>query len=84
MQYMHFNSSCAFCCVANLLELEGRKISDTQLFREMRADLLLHREHETGTWQTGAMLQSGVWFAAWLFARWVFLWKRFRALTRRQ
>lgn len=63
MQYMHFNSSCAFCCVANLLELEGRKISDTQLFREMRADLLLHREHETGTWQTGAMLQSGVWFA---------------------
>lgn len=62
MQYMHFNSSCAFCCVATLLELEGREISDTQLFREMRADLLLHREHETGTWQTGAMLQSGVWF----------------------
>lgn len=62
MQYMHFNSSCAFCCVANLLELQEIKCTDEELFRNMKADLLLYYETESGEWQTGAMLQSGVWF----------------------
>lgn len=62
MQYMHFNSSCSFCGVANLLELQGREITDEALFRAMRADVLLHYEEKEGCWQTGAMLQSGLWF----------------------
>ena len=62
MQYMHFNSSCAYCCVANLLELQGRSVTDVQLFREMKAEWLLHYDVEAGMWQTGAMLQSGKWF----------------------
>lgn len=59
---MHFNSSCAYCCVANLLERQGIKRTDEELFREMRADRLLHYETESGQWQTGAMLQSSTWF----------------------
>lgn len=62
MQYMHFNSSCSFCGVANLLELQGREITDEELFRAMRADVLLHHEEKDGHWQTGAMLQSSAWF----------------------
>ena len=62
MQYMHFNSSCAYCCVANLLELQGRSVTDIQLFREIKAEWILHYDEEVGAWQTGAMLQSGKWF----------------------
>lgn len=62
MQYMHFNSSCAFCCVANLLELQGKLATDIELFQAMKADILLSYEAESGEWQTGAMLQSGEWF----------------------
>ncbi len=62
MQYMHFNSSCSFCGVANLLELQGREVTDVALFQAMRADILLHYEEKDGHWQIGAMLQSGCWF----------------------
>lgn len=62
MQYMNFNSSCAFCCVANLLELQGRSITDGQLFQAMRVEWLLNHSEESGAWETGAMLQSGRYF----------------------
>lgn len=62
MQYRHFNSSCAFCCVANLLELQGCSATDIQLFQAMNVEWMLHHSEESGTWETGAMLQGGAYF----------------------
>lgn len=67
MKYMHFNSSCSYAALANLLELMGIDTEDTEIALEMGMPWLFHREGDT--FLSGPMLQSAEWFNLWLFPR---------------
>lgn len=61
MKYMTFNSSCSYCCLANLLERYGISREDRELALDMGLPRLFARR-EDGTYLAGAMLQGKPWF----------------------
>ena len=60
LKYMTFNSSCSYCCLANLLERCGVHREDRELALDM--DLPWLFAQEDGTYLAGAMLQGKPWF----------------------
>ena len=69
MKYMHFNSSCPYAGLANMLALQGYDTEDYQIALDMKLPLLLHRDDTDGTYQAGASLQSSRWFDLYLNPR---------------
>ena len=65
MKYMTFNSSCSYCCLANLLEACGISVEDHDIALQMGLPWLFSRDEEGG-YQAGAMLQGKYWFDRYL------------------
>lgn len=69
MKYMHFNSSCSYAGLANLLEIQGYDTEDYKIALDMGLPYFLNYDEETGYYQAGAMLQSKEWFDLYLKPR---------------
>ncbi|MBQ8813643.1 MAG: hypothetical protein IJZ85_04020 [Lachnospiraceae bacterium] len=69
MKYMHFNSSCPYAGLANLLELQGAGTEDYKIALEMNLPYFLHYDKVTGYYQAGPSLQSAEWFDLYLNPR---------------
>ena len=69
MKYMHFNSSCPYAGLANLLELQGKDTEDYKIALEMNLPYFLRRDVITGYYQSGSSLQSAEWFDLYLNPR---------------
>lgn len=67
MKYMHFNSSCAYAGLANLLLLHGIDTEDAEIALEMQLPYLFAREGSV--FLAGPMLQTGEWFDLYLRPR---------------
>lgn len=65
MKYMTFNSSCSYCCLANLLEYHGVDVEDRDIALQMGLPYLFSCD-EAGAYQAGAMLQGKYWFDRYL------------------
>lgn len=66
MKYMHFNSSCPYAGLANLLDLCGVDTEDYKIALEMNLPYFLRHDESTGVYQAGASLQSAEWFNLYL------------------
>jgi len=69
MKYMHFNSSCSYAGLANLLELRGVDTEDYQIALDMGLPYFLRYEEASGAYVNGPMLQSAEWFNLYLKPR---------------
>ena len=69
MKYMHFNSSCSYAGLANLLELQGVETEDYQIALDMGLPYFLRHEEQSGAYLNGPMLQSAEWFELYLRPR---------------
>ncbi len=69
MKYMHFNSSCSYAGLANLLELRGVDTEDYQIALDMGLPYFLRYEEASGAYRNGPMLQSAEWFDLYLKPR---------------
>lgn len=69
MKYMHFNSSCSYAGLANLLELRGVDTEDYQIALDMGLPYFLRYEETSGAYINGPMLQSAEWFDLYLKPR---------------
>lgn len=66
MKYMHFNSSCSYASLANLLALQGLETEDYMIALDMGLPYFLRYEKTTGAYINGPMLQSAEWFNLYL------------------
>lgn len=66
MKYMHFNSSCSYAGLANMLELQGFDTEDYIIARDMGLPYFLRYDEESKSYQAGPMLQSAEWFGLYL------------------
>lgn len=64
MKYMHFNSSCAYAGLANLLLAYGIDTEDKKIALEMQLPYLFHRDGNK--FLAGPMLQTAPWFNLYL------------------
>lgn len=64
MKYMHFNSSCAYAGLANLLLAYGIDTEDKKIALEMQLPYLFH--WEGNKFLAGPMLQTAYWFNLYL------------------
>lgn len=64
VKYMHFNASCSYCALAEMLETMGIEVEDDQIAREMKLPWLFVKEGDT--FLSGPMLQGKRWFDLWL------------------
>lgn len=56
MKYMHFNSSCSYASIANLLYLKGIDTEDSVIAKAINLPYILLKDG--GTYLAGPMLQS--------------------------
>lgn len=66
MKYMTFNSSCSYCCLANLLEAYGIHIEDREIVLKMGLPYLFSYDEAENAYLAGAMLQGKYWFDRYL------------------
>ena len=69
MKYMHFNSSCSYAGLANILAMVEHDTEDYQIALDMNLPYLLNYDEKSGCYQAGAMLQSEEWFNLYLKPR---------------
>lgn len=69
MKYMHFNSSCSYAGLANLLELQGVETEDYQIALAVGLPYFLRYDEQSGIYLNGPMLQSAEWFDLYLRPR---------------
>lgn len=69
MKYMHFNSSCSYAGLANMLEMLGYDTEDYKIALDIGLPYFLGYDEVTGYYQAGAMLQSKEWFDLYLKPR---------------
>lgn len=69
MKYMHFNSSCSYAGLANLLTLQGKETEDYQIALDMGLPYFLRCDETSGAYLNGPMLQSAEWFDLYLKPR---------------
>ena len=69
MKYMHFNSSCSYAGMANMLELQGFETEDYKIALDMGLPYFLRYDDESKNYQAGPMLQSAEWFNLYLKPR---------------
>ena len=63
---MHFNSSCSYAGLANMLSFYGFDTEDYEIALAIGLPYLLYYEEKTQMYQAGAMLQSKEWFDLYL------------------
>jgi len=66
MKYMSFNSSCSYCCLANLLESFGIDKEDRDIALESGLPYLFSYNEQEHSYLAGAMLQGSFWFNRYL------------------
>lgn len=69
MKYMHFNSSCSYAGLANILAMLEYDTEDYQIALDMNLPYLLNYDEKSGCYQAGPMLQSEEWFNLYLKPR---------------
>ena len=69
MKYMHFNSSCSYAGLANMLELFHYDTEDYIIALEIGLPYFIRYNNESKCYQAGAMLQSKEWFELYLKPR---------------
>lgn len=69
MKYMHFNSSCSYAGLANILAMMEHDTEDYQIAQDMNLPYLMNYDEESGYYQAGPMLQSAEWFNLYLEPR---------------
>ena len=69
MKYMHFNSSCSYAGLANLLAMQGVDTEDSQIALDMGLPYFLRYDEQSGAYLNGPMLQSAEWFDLYLRPR---------------
>lgn len=69
MKYMHFNSSCSYAGLANLLKLRGVDTEDYQIALDMGLPYFLRYDQQLKAFLNGPMLQSAEWFDLYLRPR---------------
>ncbi len=69
MKYMHFNSSCSYAGLANMLEMHGYDTEDYIIALDMGLPLYIRYDGKTRYYKAGAMLQSKEWFELYLRPR---------------
>lgn len=69
MKYMHFNSSCPYAGLANMLALQGHDTEDYQIALDMNLPYFLYYDEASGSYQAGASLQTSEWFNLYLKPR---------------
>lgn len=57
MKYMNANSSCSFCCIANMVEEYQINIDDIDIVKDAGLAYRFHYDPDTDTFYTGMMLQ---------------------------
>ena len=63
---MSFNSSCSYCCLANLLESYGIDKEDRDIALESGLPYLFSYDESEHSYLAGAMLQGNFWFNRYL------------------
>ena len=66
MKYMHFNSSCSYAGLANLLALQGIDAEDELIAFDMGLPYFLRYDEMSEAYLNGPMLQSAEWFDLYL------------------
>ncbi len=69
MKYMHFNSSCSYAGLANLLAMQGVDTEDYRIALDMGLPYFLRHDEISGAYLNGPMLQSAEWFDLYLKPR---------------
>ena len=69
MKYMHFNSSCSYAGLANMLEMQGYDTEDYKIALDIDLPCHIRYDGKTGYYMAGAMLQSKEWFDLYLRPR---------------
>ncbi|MBR3841058.1 MAG: hypothetical protein IKM20_07985 [Erysipelotrichales bacterium] len=69
MKYMHFNSSCSYAGLANMLALQNYDTEDYKIALEMGLPYFIRYDINSNYYQAGAMLQSKEWFELYLKPR---------------
>lgn len=69
MKYMHFNSSCSYAGLANMLALQDFDTEDYKIALDMGLPYFLRYDEESKRYQAGPMLQSAEWFNLYLKPR---------------
>jgi len=69
MKYMHFNSSCSYAGLANILELQGVETEDYKIALDMGLPYFIRYDEPSGAYVNGPMLQSAEWFNLYLKPR---------------
>ena len=69
MKYMHFNSSCSYAGLANMLDMQGYDTEDYKIALDIGLPCHIRYESKTGYYMAGAMLQSKEWFELYLRPR---------------
>lgn len=67
VKYMHFNASCSYCALAEMLKTVDLDTEDVQIAQEIRLPWLFAKEDDT--YLSGPMLQGKRWFDLWLNPR---------------
>ncbi|MGN0506364.1 MAG: hypothetical protein ACI4FZ_07365 [Lachnospiraceae bacterium] len=69
MKYMHFNSSCSYAGLANMLELLHYDTEDYIIALDIGLPYFIRCDSKSNCYQAGAMLQSKEWFDLYLKPR---------------
>lgn len=69
MKYMHFNSSCSYAGLANMLDMQGYDTEDYKIALDIGLPCHIRYDSKTGYYMAGAMLQSKEWFELYLRPR---------------
>lgn len=69
MKYMHFNSSCSYAGMANMLALQGFDTEDYKIALDIGLPYFLRYDEEEKSYQAGPMLQAAEWFNLYLKPR---------------
>lgn len=69
MKYMHFNSSCSYAGLANMLDMQGHDTEDYKIALDIGLPCHIRYDSKTGYYMAGAMLQSKEWFELYLRPR---------------
>lgn len=67
VKYMHFNASCSYCALAEMLADLAIQTEDVQIAQEINLPWLFSKEGDT--YLSGPMLQGKRWFDLWLNPR---------------
>ncbi|MGL5677964.1 MAG: hypothetical protein ACRDDX_16315 [Cellulosilyticaceae bacterium] len=69
MKYMHFNMSCPYAALANLLEAMEVEVEDFEIVKAIGLPYVFQYDEEDATYVAGPLLQGKKWFDYYLEPR---------------